>query len=36
MGTEKLEDELTIRSGKVVWDLHGISAPLYVKPDTYQ
>jgi dihydroorotase len=35
-GTEKLEDELTIRAGKVVWDLNGISVPSYVKPGTYQ
>ncbi len=28
-GTQKLEAELTIRAGKVVWDLNGISAPLY-------
>jgi dihydroorotase len=26
-GTQKLEAELTIRSGKIVWDLNGISAP---------
>ncbi|HMG93574.1 MAG TPA: amidohydrolase/deacetylase family metallohydrolase [Chryseolinea sp.] len=26
-GTQKLETELTIRAGKVVWDLNGISAP---------
>ncbi len=25
-GTQKLEAELTIRSGKIVWDLNGISA----------
>jgi len=35
MGTQNLEAELTIRAGKVVWDLHGISVPLYVKPVTY-
>ena len=34
--TEKLEAELTIRAGRIVWDLNGISAPLYVKPDTYK
>jgi dihydroorotase len=28
-GTQKLEDELTIRAGKIVWDLNGISAPLW-------
>lgn len=26
-GTQKLETEITIRSGKVVWDLNGISTP---------
>ncbi|MEO9004776.1 MAG: amidohydrolase/deacetylase family metallohydrolase, partial [Ginsengibacter sp.] len=36
MGTEKLVAELTIRAGKIVWDLNGISAPLYVKPSTYK
>ncbi len=36
LGTEKLEAELTIRAGKVVWDLNGISDPLYVKPGTYR
>ena len=35
-GTQKLEAELTIRAGKIVWDLNGISAPVYVKPDTNQ
>ena len=28
-GTQKLETEVTIRAGKVVWDLNGISAPLW-------
>lgn len=28
-GQQKLEAELTIRAGKVVWDLNGIAAPLY-------
>jgi Predicted amidohydrolase len=28
-GTQKLEVELTIRAGKIVWDLDGISAPLW-------
>ncbi len=33
-GTEKLEAELTIRAGKIVWDLNGISAPLWnAKPE---
>jgi dihydroorotase len=26
-GTQKLETELTMRAGKIVWDLNGISAP---------
>jgi len=28
-GTQKLEAELTIRAGKIVWDLNGISAPSW-------
>jgi dihydroorotase len=28
-GTQKLEAELTIRAGKIVWDLNGISAPQW-------
>jgi len=28
-GTQKLEAELTIRAGKIVWDLDGISAPSW-------
>jgi dihydroorotase len=28
-GTQKLEAELTLRAGKIVWDLNGISAPLW-------
>ena len=28
-GTQKLEVELTIRAGKIVWDLDGIDAPLW-------
>jgi dihydroorotase len=31
-GTEKLEAELTLRAGKVVWDLNGISSPDWVMP----
>ena len=27
--TKKLETELTIRAGKVVWDLNGLSAPKW-------
>ncbi|RMG27405.1 MAG: amidohydrolase/deacetylase family metallohydrolase [Bacteroidetes bacterium] len=29
MGDQKLECELTLREGRVVWDLNGISRPLY-------
>jgi|WetSurMetagenome_2_1015567.scaffolds.fasta_scaffold75349_2 dihydroorotase len=28
-GTQKLENELTIRAGKIVWDLNGIGAPMW-------
>ena len=28
-GTQKLETELTIRAGKIVWDLNGMSAPMW-------
>jgi dihydroorotase len=28
-GTQKLEAELTLRAGKIVWDLNGISAPVW-------
>ncbi|HET6542133.1 MAG TPA: amidohydrolase/deacetylase family metallohydrolase [Chryseolinea sp.] len=28
-GTQKLEAELTIRAGKIVWDLNGVSAPAW-------
>lgn len=35
-GTQKLEAELTIRAGRIVWDLNGISAPMYEKPDGYK
>lgn len=28
-GTQKLETELTIRAGKIVWDLNGLSAPVW-------
>jgi dihydroorotase len=28
-GTQKLEAELTIRAGKIVWDLDGIGAPMW-------
>jgi len=30
-GTQKLVAEMTIRAGKIVWDLNGISAPEYNK-----
>ncbi|MDO6437614.1 amidohydrolase/deacetylase family metallohydrolase [Cyclobacterium sp. 1_MG-2023] len=29
MGKYKIENELTVRSGKVVWDLNGLTAPLW-------
>ena len=28
-GTKKLACELTIRAGEIVWDLNGISSPLW-------
>ncbi|MDH5251092.1 MAG: amidohydrolase/deacetylase family metallohydrolase, partial [Cyclobacteriaceae bacterium] len=28
-GTQKLEAELTLREGKIVWDLNAISAPVW-------
>jgi len=28
-GTQKLETELTVRAGKIVWDLNGISMPMW-------
>lgn len=28
-GTQKVETELTLRAGKIVWDLNGISAPMW-------
>jgi dihydroorotase len=28
-GTQKLEAEVTIRAGKIVWDLNGLSAPVW-------
>jgi dihydroorotase len=36
MGHEKLIAELTIRAGRVVWDLNGISMPVYTKPSSYK
>jgi dihydroorotase len=32
-GTRKFQAELTIRAGKIVWDLNGIAAQKYEKPD---
>lgn len=29
MGTQRLETEMTIRAGRIVWDLNGLSAPLW-------
>jgi len=29
MGRQKLEAEMTIRAGRIVWDLNGIAAPLF-------
>jgi len=29
IGRQKLEPELTIRAGRIVWDLNGIAAPLF-------
>ena len=31
-GTEKLEAELTVRAGRIVWDLNGISASAWTAP----
>lgn len=31
-GAQKLEAELTIRAGKVVWDLNGIASPVFSLP----
>ncbi len=28
-GTQKIETELTVRAGKIVWDLNGISTPVW-------
>lgn len=33
-GTKKLECEMTIRGGKIVYDLNGIASPLVAKPVT--
>lgn len=33
IGTQKLEAELTIRAGKIVWDLNGVSGALWDSPE---
>ncbi len=33
-GTKKLEAELTVRAGKVVWDLNGISGKIFNAAET--
>jgi len=33
-GTRKLEAELTLRAGRVVWDLNGVSMEAFSMPDT--
>ena len=30
-GSQKLEAELTVRAGKIVWDLNGLAAEAFVK-----
>jgi dihydroorotase len=30
LGDQKLECELTVRAGQVVWDLNGIAAPMWM------
>jgi len=36
-GTQKLEAELTIRSGRIVWDLNGIGSYEWdARPETKQ
>lgn len=35
-GKQKLVAELTILKGRIMWDLNGISAPVYKKPATYK
>ncbi len=35
-GNQKMECELTIRAGKVVWDLNGISRPYWIKEEMGQ
>ncbi|MGN6248569.1 MAG: amidohydrolase/deacetylase family metallohydrolase [Ginsengibacter sp.] len=36
LGNKKLQAELTIRAGKIVWNLNGIGDSLYLKPETYK
>ena len=31
MGDQKLECELTVRAGQVMWDLNGLASPLYTE-----
>jgi dihydroorotase len=31
VGDQKLECELTVRAGQVVWDLNGLASPLYTE-----
>ena len=33
MGNQKLECELTVKAGRVVWDLNGISRPLWTEKE---
>ena len=32
-GKQKLERELTVKAGRVVWDLNGISRPLWTEKE---
>jgi dihydroorotase len=34
MGDQKLECELTVKGGRVVWDLNGIARPLWTDQKT--
>jgi dihydroorotase len=31
-GTQKMDAELTLRAGKIVWDLNGVSGPIWDSP----
>jgi len=33
IGTQKMDAELTIRAGKIVWDLNGVSGALWDSPE---